>query len=527
MIRASSLAFVVAGALASAATASPRALPASDALGANSAPAELAPVAQKDAGLDALAKKLKDPAEKERRSAVQDLAKLGSPAAWELVFDALKDLSPMVADEAQLQLGTLADVKLAELAFGKKGLESGDDGVRARVAEALGRMPAAIPLAELVKRLSDKDAGVRRALAWSLERIARANPTDVKARGAVPALAALGRLWAQDKDAGVRAAALCATGALETDHSEPIAEPLLADKAAEVRCAALLDALAWPVPVRFAAGAKLAADADHSVRAQAIETLASCGTKEASALLVDRLEKETSLRLRWRIVAELQKLSGSDLELNVPFWRKWVEGLDDAWHPATGEKKAPREVKEQGTTVFMGLPVLSDRVAILVDCSGSLWEKRADGKTRKETADAELAAFLKQLPPTAKFNVIPYTKTPFPWEKQLVPATKENVARALDAFLKFKETGKGNVWDAIELAITDPEVDSLLILTDGAPTGGRHWNLELMEPLLHEKLRFKKIAIDAVLVDAKKFLQERWRAICEGTGGRMHAVEMK
>ncbi|MBK7876808.1 MAG: HEAT repeat domain-containing protein [Planctomycetes bacterium] len=388
-------------------------------------------------------------------------------------------------------------------------------------------MPAVFALGEVVKRLSDKDADMRRALAWTLERLARVDPAGFKARGGVPALTALGHLSGMDKDAGVRAAAARATGAIEADKAEPILEPLLADKAADVRCAALIDALAWPATLRFAAAKRLVSDPAAAVRAQAIETLSSCGTKDACALLVERLEKETSLRLRWRIVAELQKLSGSDLELNVPFWRKWVEGLDDAWHPATGEKQAPKEVKEQGTTVFLGLPVLSDRVAILVDFSGSLWEKRADGKTRKETADEELAKLLRELPPTAKFNVIPYTAKPFPWEKSLVPATKENVARALDAFVKCKESGKGNVWDAIELAITDPEVDSLLILTDGAPTGGHHWNLELMEPLLHERLRFRKIAIDAVLVDAKKFLQERWRAICEGTGGRVQAVEMK
>ncbi|MBK7876809.1 MAG: HEAT repeat domain-containing protein [Planctomycetes bacterium] len=126
MTRVSCLVFVVAGALASASSAAPGALPTSDTLGANSASAEPAPVAQKDGGLDALEKKLKDPKEKERRAAVQELAKLATPAAWELVLDALKDASPMVADEAQLQLGKIDDAKTVELCFGKKGLESGD-----------------------------------------------------------------------------------------------------------------------------------------------------------------------------------------------------------------------------------------------------------------------------------------------------------------------------------------------------------------------------------------------------------------
>ena len=486
----------------------------------------LAPIAQKEAGLDALAKRLKDANERERRGAVQELAKLASHAAWELVFDALKDASPMVADEAQLQLAKLDGAESEALLSGKRGFASGDAVVRARIAEAVGRMNAFHDLDALAAAVLDKEADVRRLAIWSAERIARRG-TERSSDSAGLLQQTLARLSMKDSEPGVRAAAAIGFGAFVTDAAKLAEASWLEDKAAAVRCAALIDALTRSAPVRFAAASRLAADPDFAVRAQAIETLASCGSKQAAALLVDRLEKESNLRVRWRIVHALQALSGSDLELNPAYWRKWVEGLDDTWKPATGERKAPREVKEQGTTVFLGLPVLSERVAVLVDFSGSLWEKRADGKTRKEAADEELAKFLKQLPPAAKFNVIPYTGRPFPWEKQVVPATKENVARALAAFAKCKETGKGNVWDAIELALRDPEVDTLLVLTDGAPTGGPHWNLELMESLLHEKLRFRKIAIDAVLVDAGKFLQDRWRAICEGTGGRMHSVEMR
>lgn len=81
--------------------------------------------------------------------------------------------------------------------------------------------------------------------------------------------------------------------------------------------------------------------------------------------------------------------------------------------------------------------------------------------------------------------------------------------------------------DAIELATADPDVDTLLILTNGAPTGGPHRNLELMETLLHLASRFEKLAIDALLVDAGSFLQDRWRAIFEEAGGRTFAGEKR
>lgn len=482
----------------------------------------------KDSDIAALEKQLKDPSDKTRREAVQQLAKLASGAAWELVIDALKDVSPMVADEAQVQLGTLSEAKIVEALLGKKGLGSSDEWTRLRVAEAFGRMPGKPPLTQLAGHLSDKSADVRRALAWSIERLARAHRKDIDTSESVYVLTVAGRASLQDKDVGVRAAALLAAAALEDSKDSPFAQPLLADKAADVRCAALIDALDWPVALRFDSAKKLLVDPQASVRAQAIETLGACRSKAACALLVERLEQEKSLRLRWRIVDQLQKLSGSDLELEVPFWKKWVEGLDDSWEPKTGEPRK-REAKKpaEGTAVFMGLPVLSERVAILVDFSGSTWEKRENGKTRKETLDEELTKLLKQLTPATKFNLVPYTKDPIPWQKTLMPATPDNVAKALDFFTKCKESGKGNVWDAIELAAGDPEVDTMVVLTDGAPTGGHRWNLELMESLLAERLRFKKIAVDAILVDAKRFLTERWEKICAATGGHAQTVEMK
>ncbi len=473
---------------------------------------------QKDSGLAALEKQLKDPSEKMRREAVQELAKLATGAAWELVIDALKDASPMVADEAQLQLGSLSDAKTIDALLGKRGLGTADAWIRLRVAEAFGRMHAKFQLAELATHLTDKSADVRRALAWSIERVARSRKSQSDGDDMKLALIALGRALLAEKDPGVCAAVLVALGAVEADKHKPMAEPMLTDKAAETRCAALVDALEWPVASRFDAARKALVDPAFAVRAQAVETLGSCRSKAACALLVERLEQEKSLRLRWRIVAELQKLSGSDLELEVPYWKKWVDALDDSWEPKTGEPKK-REAKQpaEGTTVFMGLPVLSERIAILVDFSGSLWEKRADGKTRKDAADEELAKLLKQLTPSTKFNVIPYTKDPIPWQKALVAATPDNVTKALDFFEKCKESGKGNVWDAIELAASDAEVDTLIVVTDGAPTGGHRWNLELMEPLLAEHLRFRKITVDAILVDARRFLQERWEKICAAT----------
>jgi HEAT repeat protein len=477
------------------------------------------------AELDAAAKKLKDSDDRARREAVQELAKIATPQAWALVVDALRDPSARVADEAQVALGTVSDAKVIEDLLGGKALGGGEAYTRLRTAEALGRITAEVDALKIVQHLDEKDDEVRRTIVWTLERRARANRVSGQAQPKV--VAALEKLATKDRAESVRAAAIVALNVVDKTRGRELVEAAIADKSATVRAGALHAARDLDNVHKLGLANRLADDADPAVRAEAIDLFESVGSKSGVQKLVARLEKEPSLRLRWRIVGALQRLSGSDLELNVPYWKKWADGLTDTFAPATaGPKKAPPKLAE-GTTVFMGLPVLTERVAILVDFSGSLWEKKSDGKTRKEVVDVELEKTLAKFTPQTKFNVIPYTKDPLPWEKALVPASKENVARALDFFKKCTASGKGNVWDAIELALKDPEVDTLLILTDGAPTGGRRWNLELMRSLFAEKNRFRHVALDAVLVDAGKFLQGQWTEMCEQNNGHMESVDLE
>ena len=83
--------------------------------------------------------------------------------------------------------------------------------------------------------------------------------------------------------------------------------------------------------------------------------------------------------------------------------------------------------------------------------------------------------------------------------------------------------------DAIEqrmLALEDPAVDTLVVLTDGAPTGGRRYQLDLIVPLFLELNATRKVAVDSILVDAPVRLQRHWTALAEGTGGRSIAIEL-
>jgi hypothetical protein len=174
---------------------------------------------------------------------------------------------------------------------------------------------------------------------------------------------------------------------------------------------------------------------------------------------------------------------------------------------------------------FAGLNLISDRVCFLIDLSGSVWQSKVGEKTRKEIVDERLRSALQSLPPDTSFNVIPYTSQPIPWERRLVPSTPANVKKAIDSFERCHHSGRGNYYDAVQLALLDPDVDTIVVLTDGAPTGGHRWNLELMVELLVEQNRFRKVAFDSILVDAKRAQALRWEDLAARTGGRSIASD--
>ena len=488
--------------------------------------------ARADERLKDLERDLNGDNDKKRRAAVIELAKLDTLEAWKLVIGALDDPLPQVADEAQLQIAAIDDDKACEVLLGKEGLKSKDTLVRARVVEAFGRMGARPSNEPLIAGLEDKDASVRRTAAWSIERLQQ---DARKAKGELSDHAelidfldlrtALIKAWGREKDDETCAAMLLVDNLLSGTPQSPPPPGLATDKRACVRSVALMLAQTRDEVLALPVVHQLANDADLGVRLNAIDTCALLKSKPAVLELVAQLERETALRARWRIVETLRTLSGLAHRLDAAPWRAWADALPNDWK---GEAVEAKKTDDSGSTVtFHGLPILSERVCFVIDLSGSVWQAGKDGKTKKQILDDELKKALNALPPTTEFNLIPYTSKPIPWQPKLVPASEKNVAAALEFFEKRKDTGTGNFWDAYLLALEDPAVDTIVNLSDGAPTGGVRWNLGLMRELMREKNRFRRVALDAVLTDAANALVVHWKGMCADSGGRLIEVELK
>jgi HEAT repeat protein len=458
-----------------------------------------------------------------RRSTLKKLAELKVRAAWDLVLKSLSDPEPMVADEAQLALAGVDEPKLLADLYGRAGLSAQSPWVRLRVAEAFGRMSIEADGQALMRAASPADVELARTLLWSIERLASARKLGGDRAKLVHSLESL----CQSKyDAGLRGAALQALCAIDPPTARPIAREALLERDPVLRCAGLRVSQTWTEVECTACARQSLADPEPAVRAQAIENLERLSSKAAILTLIEHMQLEARRRLRYGILAFLQQRSGLAHEFDAAAWKRWAEQIVGA---VTTGAAAGVHLGPVGDTrvTFAGLNVISDRVCFLIDCSGSLWQAKVGERTRKEIADEMLRKALEALPADTEFNVIPYTDVPIPWEKRLVPSRSDNVKRALDFFERCHRTGTGNFYDAVALALSDPRVDTVVVLSDGIPTGGHRWNLDLMFDLLVEANRFRKVAFDSILVDAPKSAQRKWADLARRTGGRSIVADLK
>jgi HEAT repeat protein len=486
-----------------------------------------------------LERDVRDEDGRKRRVAVRRLSELRTEEAFELIVEALADEDPQVADEAQLRLAEVPSLEWwREHAFGKRGLQSKDERVRRRVAEALGRaQPVTIEGRELEKALKDKDPTVRRYLLWSLHR-----GTFVEDKRVALPSAVILRAAEKGKDPLERGAAILAIprvgwlGFDSADDSAEFLEDALGDREPAVRAAAVQAYEAWFTAVegaleRVASGLR---DDHVAVRRAAMHTLGRMGTPEAMEALIEWLaETEDRVDRIW-LVELLRRASGRRYGEDPEPWRGWQRDLEADWRAATargsrsakdageGQDEAPERVT---VAELAGLPIQSERIAVLIDMSGSMWTTRDDGRRPKDLVELELNRFLSGLPESAKFNLIPYATEPRPWEDELQSAKPKELAAALEFFERLDLRGQGNVWSAIELALEDEEVDTIVILSDGAPSGGEHWNMELLVDLLLERNRFQHIAFSSILTEPAGNLVPHWQRLADESRGYCRVVE--
>jgi len=207
-----------------------------------------------------------------------------------------------------------------------------------------------------------------------------------------------------------------------------------------------------------------------------------------------------SLRIQFEIVKALEARSGRSIGLHVDRWHTWWSAVRNGLSPmvATEDPNDPRTRAR-----FFGLRPMSDRLAFLIDSSGSMKEPYArEGHTstdeswsRHDQAVQQMIDFLRTLGPACQFRVVVFSNGSDVWHKTLRPADERNLKSARGWLLGRPPNGGTNLRGGVERALDlrkgaiDLErlgIDTVVVLCDGATDRGSAWVESLLEEVNSE-----------------------------------------
>lgn len=326
-------------------------------------------------------------------------------------------------------------------------------------------------------------------------------------------------------------------------------------------------------------------DRNDIVIKTAARALGDIKEKSAVKPLIDALKKHDKKKDGpfWDINTALQKITGKSIQ-DYGSWINWfADGAGLKECDPTRYKPGLTDKGGELSTIF-GLKIDSRRVIVIIDVSGSmeitdplpegysgpdpglstdteedLKKKEEEAAKRAEErrkalkedrkrivrAKKELVNCVKGFGPAVKFNIIAYSDEIWSWKEELTEASEKNKDDAIAFVKKLEADGLTHTDDAIKEAFSkgmghrkgntdddrpltgpkgkfdDDEVDTIILITDGAPThmgggGGRHMPPDsqmIIDEILSwvkKENRFRKITIHTMgfLGANKDFLKQ-------------------
>lgn len=188
----------------------------------------------------------------------------------------------------------------------------------------------------------------------------------------------------------------------------------------------------------------------------------------ASIELLIGLLSELKGEARGDIVQYLTEVTRQEYGLDAAAWKKWWDKAkpDFAFPPLARGLLMPEKNLGGNRPNYYGLPLFAQRLVFVFDTSGSM------GGPRLAAAQRELVNAINTLTDDVHFGIIVFNSRVDPWQKKLVPATRNNkdaAARFISGLVAREQTG---TYDALTAAFTY-DAEAIYLLTDGAPTTGR------------------------------------------------------
>jgi len=261
-------------------------------------------------------------------------------------------------------------------------------------------------------------------------------------------------------------------------------------------------------------------DKQWEVRLATVQALRKLRAPDWVRPLIQRLGKEDRARVRYAIADTLFELTGVSIYTNYPAWERWWSEQGDSFQmPAM---VPTRTSSGQGQTVsgFYGLPVDSHRLIFVIDQSGSMSARDTSARaetmsavrTRLQQAVVETLNAVAGLDDDAWVNVILFESSIRPWKETIEPLTKSN-RKDLESHLRRQNPmGGTNLYDGLELALMDPDVDTIILLSDGMPGGGKYTGTQDILRAVERINQTRRITIHCVSLGRDSALLEQLAA---------------
>ena len=466
-----------------------------------------------EARMEQATKLVRSPGEAELRQGAQLCAEIDSVESMELLLKVFEGTQPHRRDIVWEALPSFTNVEARERVATELAKNKRNELTRQWCAQLLGLYGDASAVDVLEKALGDKVPEVRAAAAQALGRIG-----DADAAKAVAKLAG-------DKHAYTRAYASEAAAKLDPQEYGELLRKGLEDKDGGVRCF-LLGCVPNLLPDEVEALSVTGlADPDWRVRMQAAENLAGVSTRGSVDALIE-VSADPRPIVASTVRRSLARLTNQGW--NKPEqWKRWWEGEREAFDLDNPPPKP--EVKAEDRTVavrYNDLPVESDHVAFLIDVSGEMKSrlKTQDG-TKAQAAYDELARVLGLLEGRLVFNVYAYDTLAPAFVKGPVELNGRTAKKALAFVEDANARGAKDIWNAINTALADSELDTVYLLASGEPEIGLYVHHNRITEHLRELQRFHKVVVHGVAYTDSKWYSDQIEEVCKATGGEFRQIE--
>ena len=302
-------------------------------------------------------------------------------------------------------------------------------------------------------------------------------------------------------------------------------------------------------------------DPEPKVQVNAVRILLDRGGREVIMPLILHIDKASG-RVKDDIVDALTRLTGKDLGPSTFQWEGWWEQKGKTIKTLTrGSAEAFSTLKEKlaeeaNTVSYHGLRILSDRFIFIFDSSESMKEKyvppeqREDNlgkpgekgrtvvadpldpasKAQKDPLQTKLAVAQKNLKKVLnglkdgkRFDIIQFESiiTDFirlKLEKEpdkLAVLNIESRQKALAFVDQARPQGQTYMLRALETAFKNEEVDTIYLLSDGAPTPPETAGMNVILERLRKLNRLRSVKINTIGFDLKEKEKEFLRTMAD------------